>query len=105
MKQPTIVLLLWLFFFTAGPLAEAHFKLLMPQSWIVENDLGGSTDAFETDIDIPNVNCPKCTLQIIEFMAEHGLNPDGGYFYHHCADIQVIADPAKPIDKRWAAAR
>jgi hypothetical protein len=201
MKKVTIVLLLWLLFFTAGPLAEAHFKLLMPQSWIVENDLGDpqkvgpcggtsanpgtpsnvvdkaqggqklhikiqetvfhpghyrvalvtdrsqlptdpqvttresargpqsvsariakepkppvladglfvhttrSTDVFETDIDIPNVNCPKCTLQIIEFMAEHGLNPDGGYFYHHCADIQVIADPAKPIDKRWAATR
>ena len=62
-------------------------------------------DPWETDIDIPNINCPKCTLQIVEFMAEHGLNKDGGYFYHHCADLQITADPAKPIDRRWPAAR
>jgi hypothetical protein len=62
-------------------------------------------DPWETDIEIPNINCPKCTLQIVQFMAEHGLNKDGGYFYHHCADLQITADPAKPIDKRWPAAR
>src|SRR5437870_8438862 len=33
-------------------------------------------DPWETDIDIPNISCPKCTLQIVEFMAEHGLNKD-----------------------------
>jgi hypothetical protein len=47
-----------------------------------------ATDPFEMDLDIPNINCTKCTLQIVEFMAEHGLNRDGGYFYHHCADVQ-----------------
>ena len=62
-------------------------------------------DPWETDIDIPNINCPKCTLQIVEFMAEHGLNKDGGFYYHHCADLQITADPAKPIDRRWPAAR
>ena len=63
------------------------------------------TEAFETDIQLPNLSCEKCTLQIIEFMAEHGLNPDGGYSYHHCADLQITADPAKPLDTRWPAAR
>ena len=63
------------------------------------------TGFFETDIDIPNINCAKCTLQIIQFMAEHGLNRDGDYSYHHCADVQITADPAKPIDTRWPAAR
>lgn len=58
-------------------------------------------DPFETDIQLPNINCPHCTLQIIEFMAEHGLNKDGGYFYHHCADLQIAADPAKPVDSAW----
>ena len=61
-------------------------------------------EMFETDIDIPNINCEKCTLQIIEFMAEHGLNADGDYSYHHCADLQITADPAKPIDTRWQTA-
>jgi hypothetical protein len=62
-------------------------------------------DPFETDIQLPNLTCAKCTLQIVQFMAEHGLNKDGGYFYHHCADLKITADPAKPIDTRWAARR
>jgi hypothetical protein len=63
------------------------------------------TEPFESDIRIPNINCEKCTLQILEFMAEHGLNRDGGYSYHHCADLQITADPAKPIDVSWTPAR
>lgn len=59
---------------------------------------------LETDVDIPNINCPKCTLQITQFMAEHGLNKDGGYYYHHCSDLQITADPLKPVDTRWPAA-
>ena len=63
------------------------------------------TGPFETDIQLPNINCEKCTLQIVEFMAEHGYNRDGGYFYHHCADLQIAADPSKPGDTRWPAAK
>ncbi len=36
-----------------------------------------------------NVTCTKCTLQVIEFMAEHPLNMPGGCFYHHCADLSI----------------
>jgi hypothetical protein len=59
---------------------------------------------FETDVQLPNISCEKCTLQIIEFMAEHGYNNPGGYFYHHCAALQITADPAKPIDAHWPSA-
>lgn len=59
---------------------------------------------WETDIDIPNISCAKCTLQIIQFMAQHGLNADGDYSYHHCADLQITADPAKPMAAGWPAA-
>lgn len=55
----------------------------------------------ETDIDIPNITCSKCTLQIIEFMAAHGLNKDGDYTYHHCAVLQIHANPNKPVDTRF----
>ncbi len=34
-------------------------------------------------------------------MAEHGRNPDGDFSYHHCAELQITADPAKPIDRAW----
>src|SRR5580698_1397129 len=57
----------------------------------------------ETDVDIPNINCGKCTLQIVEFMAAHGPNKDGDYSYHHCAVLQIKANPDKPIDARYPA--
>ena len=37
------------------------------------------------------VTCTHCTLQVIEFMAEHPLNVPGGCFYHHCADLSITA--------------
>jgi hypothetical protein len=57
----------------------------------------------EADIEIPNISCAKCTLQIVEFMAAHGLNKDGDYTYHHCAVLQIRANPYKPIDTRYPA--
>ena len=63
------------------------------------------TGPFETDIEIPNINCEKCTLQIIQFMAEHGRNRDGDFSYHHCADLKITADRSKPLDARWPATR
>lgn len=48
---------------------------------------------FTQMITLPNVTCDKCTLQVIEFMAEH--SPP--YFYRHCADLKITADPAKPL--------
>jgi hypothetical protein len=59
--------------------------------------------AQETDVEIPNINCAKCTLQVIEFMAAHGRNKDGDFTYHHCAVLQVHANPDKPIDSRFPA--
>jgi hypothetical protein len=56
---------------------------------------------WETDIKLPNISCPKCTLQVIQFMAGHPYNQPGGYAYHHCADLQITADPSKPLDKGW----
>lgn len=36
-----------------------------------------------------DITCTKCTLQIIEFMSNHGLNNPGGCYYHHCANIAI----------------
>lgn len=60
------------------------------------------TQNFEAEIPIPNINCRDCVLQVIEFMADHpGIGADGGHSYHHCAIVNITADPAKPIDNRW----
>ena len=31
---------------------------------------------WETDIKLPNINCEKCTVQVLQFMEEHGLNKE-----------------------------
>jgi len=65
----------------------------------------GQTPPFETDVQLPNINCRRCTLQIVQFMAEHGFNNPGGYTYHHCATLQITADSAKPLDAGWPTER
>jgi hypothetical protein len=60
--------------------------------------------AWETDIQLPNISCARCTLQVIQFMAEHGYNQPGGYSYHHCADLKITADSSKPMSKGWPSA-
>ena len=57
---------------------------------------------WKVDVTLPNLSCDKCTLQVTQFMAEHALNPGGGFYYHHCADLQITADPKlPPADKAW----
>lgn len=58
-------------------------------------------EEFETDVRIPNINCDHCSLQVIQFMEQHGINPDGRFTYHHCADLKVTANPKLPIDMGW----
>jgi len=61
-----------------------------------------ATANWEADIPIPNINCPNCLLQVIQFMAEHAKNQDGDYSYHHCAVVNITADSSKPLDDRWS---
>jgi hypothetical protein len=68
-------------------------------------EAGTQLPPMEADVDIPNINCKTCTLQIVQWMAEHGFNNPGGYTYHHCATLQITADPKKPIDTAWPAER
>jgi len=60
---------------------------------------------FETDVTVPNINCKSCTLQVIQFMEQHGVNNPGQFTYHHCAVLRVTADPGKPLDTSWAKER
>jgi hypothetical protein len=64
-----------------------------------------ATAPWETDVTLPNITCKRCTLQVVQFMAEHAFNNPGGYSYHHCAELQITADPKKPIDAAWPKER
>jgi len=57
----------------------------------------GTGPTYSGMVTIPNVACDRCTLQVIEFMTPHGSNGAAGFFYHHCADLKITVDPAKPV--------
>jgi chitin binding protein len=57
---------------------------------ILEDNVLPHTQPFATPqtftVTLPSdVTCTKCTLQVLEFMSNHGAP----CFYHHCADISI----------------
>ncbi len=73
--------------------------------WVHNTRPTGQMDPWETDVQLPNINCSKCTLQVVQFMEEHGFNNPGGYTYHHCANLAITADASKPLDTGWPTER
>ena len=59
------------------------------------------TGPRETEIRLPNIDCEDCFLQVVQFMEEHPGVGDGGFTYHHCAILNIKADPALPMDAGW----
>jgi hypothetical protein len=64
-----------------------------------------ATAPWETDVTLPNISCKKCTLQVVQFMAEHGVNNPGNFTYHHCATLEITPDKKMPIDAAWPKER
>jgi len=60
---------------------------LFPREGVVNAHEG----PFEVEVTLPEMTCEKCTLQVIQFMANH----EPGFFYHHCADVRLVATDAE----------
>ena len=80
---------------TAGATACGSVPIQSPPVFpVLADGVFPHTSSFSspqtTQLTLPsNINCTHCTLQVIEFMSNHGLNNPGGCFYHHCADISI----------------
>jgi hypothetical protein len=59
------------------------------------------TGPIETEIRVPNIDCEGCFLQVVQFMEEHPGFREGGFTYHHCAVVNIKANPALPLDEGW----
>ncbi len=59
------------------------------------------TGPQETQIRVPNIDCEGCFLQVVQFMEEHPGFGEGGFTYHHCAVLNISADPALPMQSGW----
>jgi hypothetical protein len=89
-----------------GPRSQSAKIEANPQPPLLADGLWPHTEKptanWQTEITIPNITCEGCQLQIIEFMAEHPGVREGGFSYHHCAVLNITADPSKPAeDARW----
>jgi len=84
---------------TAGNTACGSTTIMDPPVFpVLADGVFAHTAAFSgpqtIEITLPDdVTCDHCTLQVIEFMSQHGLNNPGGCFYHHCAEIAIQAEP------------
>jgi hypothetical protein len=66
-----------------------------------EDVSGPEPEPFTTTVTLPDEPCEDCTLQVEQFMSQHGP----GYFYHHCANVRIVAANAElPDDGAGGAA-
>ena len=91
-----------------GPISVSARIVADPEPPVLADGLFQHTERpapgafWEADLKVPNVDCTGCVLQVIQWMAEHGYNPDGGYTYHHCAKVNISRDPNAETDGAWA---
>ena len=71
----------------------------------VHDERPDEMQTYETEFRVPNINCDKCILQVIQWMADHAFNNPGGYSYHHCANLAITANPDLPLDTGWPEQR
>lgn len=72
----------------SAPIDDAPSFPVLADGVLVHTDPFGGPQSF--DVTLPaDLDCDHCTLQVIQFMSNHGLNNPGGCYYHHCATISV----------------
>jgi hypothetical protein len=66
----------------------AHDNVLM-DGLAMDSSLTGSNRMLTEKVQIPNKPCEKCTLQVIQVMADAVHSPPG-CVYHHCAELKIL---------------
>ena len=61
---------------------------------VYPRDNPGFGESFTQEVTLPDMECEKCTLQIIQFMTEHSQP----CIYYHCADIAIVGDGGGATD-------
>jgi hypothetical protein len=89
-----------------GLRSQSAFIMTTPMPPILVDGLWPHTERptanWETEITVPNITCENCQLQVIQVMMEHPGFREGGFSYHHCAVLNITADPTKPNeDALW----
>jgi hypothetical protein len=43
---------------------------------------------YSATVTLPTTSCTNCTLQLVQFMSYHPVDPS--FFYHHCAAVTIV---------------
>jgi hypothetical protein len=89
---------------TSTTIAAQVLPPLLADGLFVHNVRPATPRNWAIDITIPNVDCADCTIQVMQWMGEHGHSADGDFSYHHCAAVKIVRDPNRPLDAAWSAA-
>lgn len=79
---------------SAAVMNPVAYPVLADNLFPRENVTAPQATPFSMTVKLPDEECENCTLQVIQFMAEHGP----GYFYHHCANVRIVAADAELPD-------
>lgn len=77
---------------SAEVMAPVAYPVLLDNLFPRDNVTAPQATPFSQEVTLPDEPCENCTLQVIQFMAQH----PPGYFYHHCADVNVVAKANAP---------
>lgn len=56
------------------------------------------TQVYEQSVTLPDVECEKCTLQLIQVMTDKPPYGDGNDLYYQCADITLSNAGSEEVD-------
>jgi len=71
---------------TAAVMDPPRYPVLMDGLFPRALAFAPEEEPFSVQVELPPVTCERCTLQVVQFMANHVP----GYFYHHCADLRIV---------------
>lgn len=46
---------------------------------------------YEVELQLPDVECANCTIQILQIMTDKPPYGDGNDIYYHCIDVELVA--------------
>jgi hypothetical protein len=67
---------------------EPHGNVLK-DGFGMDTNIGGANRKFMEMVKLPDMPCEKCTLQVIQVMAD-ALHAPPGCVYYHCAELKIL---------------
>lgn len=68
-------------------------KIVDNQSGAINFSNPATYHQFSATVQVPNIECEQCTIQLIQVMLDNPASPSN---YYSCADVRITSKPANP---------